>query len=192
MLCSASGLAAGGERGLRDELKVPGGSCHSALPARKVQLGGRSDVGSLRCLSYVSKLPRRRGCLPGTRRCTPAAFPAQRCRRPHTHAAGAAARHPCAVPAVAGCSALCCNLCGKLCAARSAAIGEVRVGLTCRVSARSASTAHRGTGDDELLHLELLLPKGKWTQLAPHESALAPRFVRVPHVRQSYEWCAGC
>ena len=60
------------------------------------------------------------------------------------------------------------------------------------MSARSASTAHRGTGDDELLHLELLLPKAKWTQLAQHDSALAPRFVRVPHVRQSYEWCAGC
>ena len=47
-------------------------------------------------------------------------------------------------------------------------------------------------GDDELLHLELLLPKAKWTQLAQRDSALAPRFVRVPHVRQSYEWCAGC
>ena len=56
---------------------------------------------------------------------------------------------------------------------------------------RSAKTAHKGAGDDKLLHLELLLPKAKWSQLAQRDSVPALRFVRVPHVRQSYEWCAG-
>lgn len=133
------------------------------------------------------------GCVPGTQRCTPAALPALRCRRLSTRAAGAAFKASCWLLCLLPLSAACpVAPSGRLCTARFVAIRRRESGLMCRVSARSASTAHRGTGDDELLHLELLLPKAKWSQLAQRDSALAPRFVRVPHVRQSYEWCADC
>ncbi|KAK9841797.1 hypothetical protein WJX81_003931 [Elliptochloris bilobata] len=56
---------------------------------------------------------------------------------------------------------------------------------------RSAAAASSRAGDDELLHLELLLPRAKGAQLALFPRAQAPRFVRVPHVRQSYEWDCG-
>jgi len=66
--------------------------------------------------------------------------------------------------------------------------------LGCRGAARSAAVAFSRPGDsalrqDALLHLDLL-PKARGAQPPPAASGEAACCVAVPHVRQSFDWCA--